>query len=116
MTTILYGISNCDTVKKAKKWLEQQHIDYQFHDFRKDGISTDWVKATEQQVGIEVLLNKRGTTFRQLDEHTKQNLDTARALELMAEHPTLIKRPVLYHNDNVMVGFKADSYAKVFNQ
>ncbi|GGW76150.1 ArsC family reductase [Alteromonas halophila] len=114
MTTTLYGIANCDTIKKAKKWLNDNDIDFVFHDFRKDGIAEAWLADTAATVGWETLLNKRGTTYRQLDEADKASLDEPKALGLMLAYPAMIKRPVLEHNGNVYVGFKADNYAAIF--
>ncbi|WP_100641755.1 ArsC family reductase [Alteromonas facilis] len=116
MTITLYGIKNCDTVKKAKKWLEQHNIDFTFHDFREDGIDSDWVASVEQQVGWETLLNKRGTTFRQLDEQVKASVNEHTAIQLMADNPTLIKRPVLIADSKTLVGFKPEIYAEALNQ
>ena len=110
----LYGIKNCDTVRKARKWLEAQGIDHNFHDFRVDGLTKkdlrDWVKA----VGWEVLLNKRGTTWRQLPEKTRETIDEGNAIDLMLAHPTLVKRPVLVRGKQVYVGFKPAEYKKIF--
>lgn len=114
MTTTLYGISNCDTVKKAKKWMNDNAISFTFHDFRKDGIAEHWLANTSAIVGWETLLNKRGTTYRQLDEADKANMDETKALGLMLAYPAMIKRPVLEHNNDVHVGFKPDHYAEIF--
>ena len=107
----LYGISNCDTVRKARKWLEANQLEHQFHDFRRDGLSaeqlSDWCKA----VGIDTLLNKRGTTWRQLPASERDGLDDAGLLALMLKHPALIKRPVLTYADGCHVGFKENEYA-----
>lgn len=115
MTTTLYGIANCDTIKKAKKWLNEHSIEFVFHDFRKDGISQEWLADTSAATGWETLLNKRGTTYRQLDDDDKADMDETKALGLMLAYPTMIKRPVLEHNGDVYVGFKADHYAMIFN-
>lgn len=114
MTTTLYGISNCDTIKKAKKWLESNDIDYQFHDFRKQGIDRQWLEQTEAALGWEALLNKRGTTYRQLDEQTKANMNRETALNVMLDSPAIIKRPVLSHDASLHVGFKPDHYEDIF--
>ena len=115
MTTTLYGIANCDTIKKAKKWLNEHDIEFVFHDFRKDGISERWLADISATTGWEALLNKRGTTYRQLDETDKAQLDETKALGLMRAYPTMIKRPVLEHKGNVHVGFKPDQYAAIFD-
>jgi len=80
MSTILYGIPNCDTIKKAKKWLADNDIAFTFHDYRKDGIDNDFLVRAESELGWEAMLNKRGTTFRQLEEQEKANLDKDKAL------------------------------------
>lgn len=108
--TKLYGIPNCDTIKKAKKWLEQNSVDYTFHDFRKDGLEKKQLQAWCDQVGWEVLLNKRGTTWRGLPDSVKDSVDARKAVELMLEQPAMIKRPVLELGEEVHVGFKADDY------
>ena len=115
MTITLYGIKNCDSVKKARKWMEQQQLAYQFHDFRTDGISQEWLANIETKVGWDLLLNKRSTTFRQLDESVKNTLCKQSALELMYQNPTLIKRPVTESEAVTLVGFKPDVFAEAFN-
>jgi Spx/MgsR family transcriptional regulator len=112
--TTLYGIKNCDTIKKARAWLSANNIDYTFHDYRQDGLDSNWLAQTEQALGWELMLNKRGTTFRQLSEEQKQGVDKTTALTLMLEYPAMIKRPILMHNDKVIIGFKADQYVEVF--
>lgn len=113
-TTIIYGIKNCDTIKKAKLWLSQQDIDYRFHDYRTDGLERKWLQQAEQKLGWEALLNKRGTTFRQLSEQQKANLNKDTALELLISHPAMIKRPLLIHNGVYHLGFKASQYQEIF--
>lgn len=107
---IVFGIKNCDTVKKARRWLDDNGIDYQFHDFRKDGLDKSTIEGWLESVEWEVLLNKRGTTWRKLDDPRKENLNQDVAVELMLENPTLIKRPVLVNASDVIVGFNEDSY------
>tara|TARA_R110002111_G_scaffold126488_1_gene191152 strand:+ start:349 stop:693 length:345 start_codon:yes stop_codon:yes gene_type:complete len=113
--TTLYGIKNCDTIKKARVWLSTNNIDYSFHDYRQDGLESTWLAQTEHVLGWELMLNKRGTTFRQLSEEQKQGVDKTAALALMLEFPAMIKRPILIHNNKVFIGFKADQYAEVFS-
>ena len=113
--TILYGIKNCDTIKKARAWLSANNIDYTFHDYRKDGLEAKWLEQSEQALGWELMLNKRGTTFRQLSEEQKQGVDKDTALALMLEYPAMIKRPILIHNDTYFIGFKAEQYTEVFS-
>ncbi|MCF2946745.1 ArsC family reductase [Paraglaciecola aquimarina] len=113
--TTLYGIKNCDTIKKAKAWLNDNNIDFNFHDYRQDGLELDWLTTTEQKLGWEVLLNKRGTTFRQLSEVQKQQLDKESAIQLMLEQPAMIKRPVLIYKGQYFIGFKAPQYQEIFS-
>ena len=112
--TTLYGIKNCDTIKKARKWLEQQGIEYTFHDYRVDGLDQAWLAETASTLGWEQLLNKRGTTFRQLPDEQKQDLTEEKALALLLAHPAMIKRPVLAHDSDLHLGFKPDQYAGIF--
>ena len=114
MTTV-YGIKNCDTVRKTRKWLDGQGIDYSFHDFRTDGLTKKDLRAWVKAVGWEVLLNKRGTTWRQLPEKDRETVDESKAIDLMLANPTLIKRPVLVHGKQVHVGFKPADYKKLFD-
>lgn len=112
MTAItIHGIPNCDTMKKARTWLEGQGIAYDFHDYKKAGISAEKLGAWADAVGWELLLNKAGTTFRKLPESDKAGIDRARAIALMVEQPSLIKRPVLEYPGGVLVGFKPDAWA-----
>ncbi|WP_375171208.1 ArsC family reductase [Marinobacter sp.] len=111
----LYGIRNCDTVKKARKWLEEQGITHDFHDFKKDGLDASQLQRWEQAVGWETLLNRRGTTWRKLPDEVRDTISAQSAHELMLENPSIIKRPVVEHGDNVSVGFKADDWAKQFS-
>ncbi|MBJ2137155.1 ArsC family reductase [Paraglaciecola chathamensis] len=112
--TTMYGIKNCDTIKKARKWLSTNDVEYTFHDYRADGIDAKWLEEIEAIVGWETLLNKRGTTFRQLSDAQKENLNTQTALALMLEAPAMIKRPLLIHNDQHIVGFKDAQYQEIF--
>ena len=111
MTIQLYGIPNCDTVKKARKWLEAQSIDYAFNDYKKVGADPARLASWSDAVGWEVLLNKRGTTFRKLDDEAKADIDREKAIALMAEHPSMIKRPVVEHAGGILVGFKEEDWA-----
>ncbi|MFT6992924.1 MAG: Spx/MgsR family transcriptional regulator [Paraglaciecola sp.] len=113
--TTLYGIKNCDTIKKARAWLSANNIDYTFHDYRQNGLDSQWLEQAELALGWELMLNKRGTTFRQLSEEQKQGVDKMAALVLMLEHPAMIKRPILIHSDKYFIGFKAAQYAEVFS-
>lgn len=111
----LFGIPNCDTIKKAKKWLEQNNIEYTFHDYRKDGVNSEMVNAFCQQLDWQQVLNKRGTTYRQLDDATKENLNAESAVALLVEQPAMIKRPILEKNGEFHLGFKADQYQSIFS-
>ena len=113
--TTLYGISNCDSVRKARIWLSSHDVDYQFHDFRQDGLSLKQLKTWANAVGWERLLNRRSQTWRKLADKDKTNLTEARALKLMQAEPTLIKRPVLEMNKRVHVGFTAADYQQLFS-
>jgi arsenate reductase len=113
--TTLYGISNCDSVRKARIWLSSHDVDYQFHDFRQDGLSLKQLKTLANAVGWETLLNRRSQTWRKLADKDKTNLTEARALKLMQAEPTLIKRPVLEVNKRVHVGFTAADYQQLFS-
>jgi len=107
---ILHGIPNCDTIKKARKWLQDHDVEYQFHDFRKDGLDEKLLSGWVKKVGWETLLNKRGTTWRKLDDLTKDSIDESAAIQIMLEQPAIIKRPVLVDGKTVEVGFKPDRY------
>ncbi|MDA5194040.1 ArsC family reductase [Govanella unica] len=109
----VYGIPNCDTVKKARNWLDGFKIDYQFHDYRKDGISTDMVTAWAAELGFEALLNRRGTTWRGLPDSDKADVDSLKAVALMVAHPALIKRPLFDTGAERYVGFGADVQARL---
>jgi Spx/MgsR family transcriptional regulator len=110
----MYGISNCDTIKKAKKWLEAKEIEFSFHDYRKDGLDTQWLAEVAQAVGWEQLVNKRGTTYRKLTDEQKAGLNQDTAIALLAQYPAMIKRPLLCHNNSYLLGFKASDYEDLF--
>lgn len=109
---ILNGIPNCDTMKKARVWLDTHGLAYDFHDYKKLGITADKLNAWADVVGWEVLLNKAGTTFRKLPDADKLGIDRDKAIALMVEQPSLIKRPVLEYPGGVLVGFKPELYAE----
>ncbi len=110
----LYGIKNCDTVKKALKWLEANQQSVTFHDFRVDGLTQQQIESWTEQVGWESLFNKRSTSFRNLSDAEKADIDQTKAIDLMLTYPTLIKRPVLEHQGKVSVGFKPAQYEEIF--
>lgn len=111
----LFGIRNCDTVKKARKWLDEHGISYQFHDFKKDGLDDDQLGHWEQAVGWEALLNRRGTTWRKLPDEVRDTISAQSAHDIMLENPSIIKRPVVEHEGSVFVGFNADDWAQQFS-
>lgn len=111
MTIQFYGIPNCDTVKKARKWLEAQGIDYTFHDYKKEGADAVKVERWIAEKGVDVVLNKRGTTFRKLSDSERALADDAAgAVTLLVANPSMIKRPVVEHDGGLLVGFKADEW------
>ena len=112
--TTVFGIPNCDTVKKARNWLDKHHIEYQFHDFRRDGLSEKQIKAWLTKVDLDVLLNKRSRTWRELSDSDKSNVTETKAIKLMLKQPSLIKRPVLVTGKTVMVGFDPKQYQSLF--
>ena len=112
--TVLYGIPNCDTVKKARKWLDEHNVDYRFHDFRKDGLNVQQVQAWQTRLG-DALINKRSTSWKQLSDEQKQSIDSGKGIALIIDMPTLIKRPVLEYNQQINIGFKAENYHSIFN-
>jgi arsenate reductase (glutaredoxin) len=109
----LYGIKNCDTVKKARAWLDHRGLAYTFHDYRVDGLDPRLLRSWSETLGWETLLNRASTTFRGLPEADKQNLDEQKALALMLAQPSMIKRPVLDAEGRLAVGFKQDRYERM---
>jgi arsenate reductase len=114
VTTTLYGIRNCDTMKKAWTWLDQKGVAYDFHDYKKVGIDRARLEAWAKQVGWEVLLNRAGTTFKKLPDADKQGIGQAQAIDLMLAQPSMIKRPVLETDGGLLVGFRPEVYAARF--
>jgi arsenate reductase (glutaredoxin) len=108
----IYGIKNCDTMKKARAWLDKHGVDYAFHDYKSSGIERERLETWSKKVGWETLLNQAGTTFRKLPDKDKSGLDVKKAITLMLEQPSMIKRPVLdLGGGKLLVGFKPDVYA-----
>jgi len=107
----LYGIKNCDTMKKARAWLDTQAVAYDFHDYKTAGIDRAHLEAWVSELGWETLLNRAGTTFRKLPDAARENLDADKAIALMLEQPSMIKRPVLDLCDRILVGFKPELYS-----
>ncbi|TRL38295.1 ArsC family reductase [Rhizobium straminoryzae] len=112
--TTLYGIKNCDTMKKARSWLEEKGIAYRFHDYKVDGIDRAHLEAWTKARGWETVLNRAGTTFRKLSEPEKADLSANKAIGLMLAQPSLIKRPVLERDGEITIGFKPEIYESLF--
>lgn len=110
----MYGIPNCDTIKKARTWLDGRKIEYAFHDYKKAGIDKALLENWVKQAGWETLLNRAGTTFRKLPDADRNGLTQKKAVALMLAQPSMIKRPVLEKKGKITVGFKPDGYAKLF--
>ncbi|MEO8722435.1 MAG: ArsC family reductase [Sphingobium sp.] len=115
MAITMYGIKNCDTIKKARVWLEANEIAYAFHDYKAQGIDEANLRRWVAEHGWEVILNRAGTTFRALPDDAKQHLDADKAVALMIANPSMIKRPVLDIGERRIVGFKPDIYAAAFS-
>lgn len=113
MTTTLYGIPNCDTVKKARVYLDGRGVAYRFHDYKKAGVEKADLERWSKQVGWEKLLNKAGTTFKKLPDADKADIDEAKAIALMLANPSIIKRPVVEGGENLLVGFNPQVYDAV---
>ncbi len=111
MTTRIFGIKNCDTMKKARTWLDEHEIGYAFHDYKATGIDRAHLERWCRELGWERVLNKSGTTFRKLPESTRASVDEKRAIALMLEQPSMIKRPILEHGKKLLAGFKPAEYA-----
>ena len=114
--TTLHGIPNCDTIKKARAWLDARAIPHAFHDYKKQGIAAETLAAWAARAGWERLLNRAGTTFRKLPAEDTATLTEARALALMAANPSMIRRPVLLHGDVLEIGFDPARYAAIFGR
>lgn len=110
MTIHFYGIPNCDTMKKARNWLDARGVDYVFHDYKKEGADpvklARWIEAK----GVDVVLNRRGTTFRKLTDEEKADIDAAKAVDLLTQYPGMIKRPVVEYPGGILVGFKQSEW------
>jgi arsenate reductase len=110
----IYGIRNCDTMKKAMRWLDEHGVEYRFHDYRKDGLDAAVLRAWEKELGWETLLNRRGMLWRKLPETTREHIDRSSALQCMLDNPGIIKRPLLDLGERRVVGFKPQDYAALF--
>jgi len=112
--TTIYGIRNCDTMKKARAWLDAHGVAYAFHDYKTAGVDAATVSGWAQQVGWEKLLNRAGATFRKLPESDRADIDANRAIALMLAQPSMIRRPVLVQDGRIIVGFKPELYQEFF--
>lgn len=115
MISTVYGIPNCDSVKKARKWLEQNNLPYTFHDYRKDGLDKILLESFLEKIEWTDLINKRSTSFRQLTAQQKENLSAETVIALFIASPTLIKRPLLLHDNHYQLGFNIDTYKTLFS-
>ncbi|TWG63108.1 MULTISPECIES: ArsC family reductase [unclassified Aminobacter] len=114
MSVTIYGIKNCDTMKKAFTWLQNNGVDYAFHDYKSKGVAREQLERWCAAAGWEKVLNKAGTTFKKLPDEKKAHLDEAKAIELMLAQPSMIKRPVLEKDGAIKIGFKPEQYAALF--
>lgn len=110
----MYGIANCDTIKKAKNWLTKHNIEFVFHDYKKQAPDTDVLKQSIAEHGMEVVLNKRGTTYRKLTDDQKAGINDSTLVAMLGEHSSMIKRPILRHNGKTIVGFNETQYKEAF--
>lgn len=114
MSVVIYGIKNCDTIKKARKWLDTNGIEFVFHDYRKDGLTNELLNTLESSLGWETMVNKRGTTWRKLPDETKDSMDKALAVQTMLDNPAIIKRPILDTGKALELGFSDTTYQQLF--
>lgn len=112
---VVYGIANCDTIKKAKKWLTQHQVDFRFHDYRIQGLDRSQLTQWVLKLGWEALVNKRGTTWRKLPEPVQSSLNIDSAIDLMLENPAIIRRPLLEREGAQHIGFSEQAYSEIFN-
>ena len=115
MPPVIYGIKNCDTMKKARAWMEARGLEYQFHDYKASGIDREKLLDWSRKLGWSRLLNQSGTTFRKLPPADKEGLDENKAISLMLAQPSMIRRPVLESDGNVIAGFKPEEYSDCFS-
>lgn len=112
---ILYGIPNCDTIKKARTWLSDHGVEFEFHDYRKQGLDKEQLLSMVSALGWEAMLNRRGTTWRALPETFKQGIDLESAISIMLDNPAIIKRPIMARDDQLHLGFSAAQYQEIFS-
>ncbi|MES2729081.1 MAG: Spx/MgsR family RNA polymerase-binding regulatory protein [Pseudomonadota bacterium] len=110
----IYGIKNCDTMKKAFQWLDQHHVSYVFHDYKKAGVDTEILHLAMEQHGWEKVLNRNGTSWRSLPDNVRDTMDASRAVKAALENPSLIRRPLMVKDGSVHFGFDADKYTMIF--
>lgn len=116
MSTTLYGIANCNTVKSARSWLDQHGIAYAFHDYKKSGVTEAKLNAWCKAFGWETVLNRAGTTFKKLPDDAKTGLDQAKAIALMIKQPSMIKRPIVERDGGLLIGFKQPEWEAAFGK
>ncbi|WP_417528259.1 ArsC family reductase [Marinomonas shanghaiensis] len=110
----IFGIKNCDTMKKAFRWLDDNNIEYSFHDYKKSALDEATAKVWIETMGWESIINKRGTTWRKLDEETKSTMNDDNAIHIMIAQPSIIKRPLIVAKGSIYLGFSAEEYANIF--
>lgn len=115
MSITMYGIPNCDTIKKAKRWLEQNNVAFEFHDYRKQGVDLAMIERFCSQLDWQTVINKRGTTYRQLTDEQKNTLSPETVGQLLVDSPAMIKRPILEINGTLHLGFKVEQYQALFS-
>lgn len=111
----IYGIKSCDTVRKACRWLDGENVDYQFHDFKKQGVDAELAQHWIAKLGLDTVINRRGTTYRKLDDETKATLTDITAVAVIQQNPSVVKRPVLAIDDQLTVGFSEEKYRELLN-
>ncbi len=111
----IWGIKNCDTMKKALSWLDENGISYDFHDYKKQGVDKKTLQKALDEYGWEIVLNKRGTTWRKLSDKVKEGMNDHNAIDIAIENPSIIKRPILIHENHMIIGFSTEKYAEFFN-
>ena len=114
MAITVYGIKNCDTMKKARVWLDDQGVEYVFHDYKKEGVPEAELRRWIDTLGWETVINRRGTTWRKLDQDVRDNMDAEQAVPVALDNPSIIKRPILQHGEALVAGFNADQWQALF--
>ncbi len=114
--TVLYGITNCDSIRKTRAWLQEHGVDHEFHDYRRHGLDAGLLERLAAELGWEAMLNRRGTTWRRLPQAVRDHIDRESALRAMLEQPALIRRPILVHAGRCYIGFSPGDYGELFFQ